>query len=390
MTAHRDLLHTLTAHGWRRLIGRVSCCDAFDLLAALPDGCVDLIATDPPYHKVLARDVAEWDHAQNSDAEFITWIGVLCQEWRRVLKPNGSLYVFAWPGMAARVEVEIARWFNVLSHVVWYKPYSRHSQADADGLRCYFPQTERVIFAEQRGGDKTADDLVGFSEAERLLKKQIFGDYLAQEWRRAGLNYHAVTEAIGAYRTHNHGGAASNWAQGYNIPTPEQYQAMRQYLNDHHRNGSVEYLRREYEDLRREYEDLRREYEDLRRPFNVSANVPYTDVWSFPTVQHYDGKHPAEKPLALMKHIVSASSRPGAVVLDCFAGSGTTLDAARQLGRRFIGADNSEHWSQYARRRVSLPWQPALFDAPAASESRDDAPGEAGEQRELFAEERNA
>ena len=34
----------------------------------------------------------------------------------------------------------------------------------------------------------------------------------------------------------------------------------------------------------RPYEDLRLEYEDLRRPFSVSAEVPYTDVWTYPTV----------------------------------------------------------------------------------------------------------
>ena len=106
-------------------------------------------------------------------------------------------------------------------------------------------------------------------------------------------------------------------------------------------NGSRnhEYLRRESEDLRREYEYLRREYEDLRRPFGVSSSVPYTDVWSFDGVQGYKGKHPCEKPQKLLRHIISASTRPGAVVLDCFMGSGSTGKACRELGRNFIGIE---------------------------------------------------
>ncbi|HUU96508.1 MAG TPA: site-specific DNA-methyltransferase, partial [Phycisphaerae bacterium] len=132
--------------------------------------------------------------------------------------------------------------------------------------------------------------------------------------------------------------------------TREKYEQLRAYANSHNHGG--DYLRREYEDLRREYEDLRREYEDLRRPFSVTADVPYTDAWTFPTVSGYLGKHPCEKPLALMEHIIRASSRAGATVLDCCMGSGTTGLAAMRLGRDFIGIDKSEHWVEQARRRI--------------------------------------
>jgi site-specific DNA-methyltransferase (adenine-specific) len=118
-------------------------------------------------------------------------------------------------------------------------------------------------------------------------------------------------------------------------------------------NHGGEYLRREYEYLRREYEDLRREYEDLRRPFNVTADVPYTDVWTFPTVQAYPGKHPAEKPQAMLRHIIAASSKPGAVILDAFAGSGSTGIAALDMGRDFVGIDKDEEWAEYARARIA-------------------------------------
>jgi adenine-specific DNA-methyltransferase len=44
----------------------------------------------------------------------------------------------------------------------------------------------------------------------------------------------------------------------------------------------------------------------------------------------------------LLTRIVEASSRPGDLVLDCFAGSGTTLAVASDLGRRWIGVDHSD------------------------------------------------
>ena len=43
----------------------------------------------------------------------------------------------------------------------------------------------------------------------------------------------------------------------------------------------------------------------------------------------------------MLKLIVRASSNPGDIVLDCFAGSGTTLVAAEELGRKWLGVDNS-------------------------------------------------
>ena len=84
----------------------------------------------------------------------------------------------------------------------------------------------------------------------------------------------------------------------------------------------------------------------------MTADVPYTDVWTFPTVQHYKGKHPCEKPLAMMEHIIRASTKPGAFVLDCFAGSGVTGQACRNLGRDFIGIERDAEYAALARMRI--------------------------------------
>ena len=122
---------------------------------------------------------------------------------------------------------------------------------------------------------------------------------------------------------------------------------------------------------------LRREYEDLRRPFNVSASVPYTDVWTYPTVQAYSGKHPCEKPREMMRDIINASSRPGDVVLDCFLGSGVTGEQAVALGRRFIGIEKGDY-IHGARRRVLS----AVGTIEAAREANSRAPR--GEQLGLL------
>ncbi|MBW2732852.1 MAG: site-specific DNA-methyltransferase [Deltaproteobacteria bacterium] len=63
------------------------------------------------------------------------------------------------------------------------------------------------------------------------------------------------------------------------------------------------------------------------------------------------GKHPTQKPLALLDRIVRAASAEDAVVLDPFSGSGTTGIAAARLGRRYIGVDQEEEYLELAMRR---------------------------------------
>jgi adenine-specific DNA-methyltransferase len=321
--------------------------DCLDVMAEMEENSVDLIATDPPYYRVKDEP---WDKQWDTPEGFIAWIGQLCEQWQRILKPNGSLYVFASPKMAARVECEVGRWFNVLNHVVWRKPSSRHNQADATKLRGYFPQTERIIFAEHFGADNIAKGEAGYTAKCDELRGFVFEPlraYLASEWGRAGLTRADADRATNSFMS-GHYLSSVQWA----LPTREKYEQLRAYANANGQNHGGDYLRREYEDLRREYEDLRREYEDLRRPFSVTADVPYTDVWDFATVQAYPGKHPCEKPVEMMRHIVLASSREGDTVLDPFMGSGSTGCAAVQEGRDFIGIELDAEYCEIARRRI--------------------------------------
>jgi site-specific DNA-methyltransferase (adenine-specific) len=132
----------------------------------------------------------------------------------------------------------------------------------------------------------------------------------------------------------------SQWA----LPTEKAYNAMRYGLTTLNHGG-------EY--LKRDYEDLKQEYEELRRPFSVSADVPYTDVWTFKTVSTYKGKHPCEKPLDMLEHIINASSKAGGVVLDSFMGTGNTGKAAKRLSRDFIGIENDPKYFEISQCRIN-------------------------------------
>ncbi len=79
-----------------------------------------------------------------------------------------------------------------------------------------------------------------------------------------------------------------------------------------------------------------------------------TDTW-WHTIVPTNGSertgYPTQKPLGILKRIVQASSRPGDLVMDFFAGSGTTGAACLALGRRFLLVDNNPEALEVMARR---------------------------------------
>ena len=91
---------------------------------------------------------------------------------------------------------------------------------------------------------------------------------------------------------------------------------------------------------------------ELMRQLNDGKQM--TDVWRLPAIAPWEkscGKHPTQKPLALLTRIILASTKPGAWVLDPFAGSSTTGIAAALTGRRFLGIEREEEFVAISRAR---------------------------------------
>jgi len=103
----------------------------------------------------------------------------------------------------------------------------------------------------------------------------------------------------------------------------------------------------------------RARYDDRAAHAGAIKAVTYVDdgtrlarsVQKQPSVR--GGLHPTEKPLPLLRMLISYACPPGGLVVDPFAGSGSTLDAARQLGCRAIGIEAREDYCEAAARRLS-------------------------------------
>ena len=302
--------------------------DSLPQLRKLPDASVSLILSDPPYHSTKKANIAN-DASFEEDEHFLAWMEQYAQEWRRVLKLSGTVYVFCSSQMAARLEVMMAKHLRPIGHITWTKPNEPgydgwKGKMNKESLRTWYPHSERILMFEQ--------GTYGTYEAYR---RSPMGEYLLDCRRKAGMSMVQLTELAGAYGNVNRGGAVANWEAGRNIPSREQYAKVRAALEA---TGTVGTML---------------DYNDLVRPMQVSKAVEFTDTWSFMSVRPFKGKHPAEKPQDLLMHMIQASSYEGDIVLDCFAGSGATGVAAIRLGRRAICMEIEEQWVKRAARELA-------------------------------------
>jgi site-specific DNA-methyltransferase (adenine-specific) len=79
------------------------------------------------------------------------------------------------------------------------------------------------------------------------------------------------------------------------------------------------------------------------------------NYWEFPVTppsEKRHGKHPSQKPLALVERLVQLASNEGEVILDPFAGAGTLAVAAARHGRRWLLIESVAEYAEIARRRI--------------------------------------
>lgn len=86
----------------------------------------------------------------------------------------------------------------------------------------------------------------------------------------------------------------------------------------------------------------------------INDDKQMTDVWRLPAIAPWEkacGKHPTQKPLALLARIILSSTNPGAWILDPFTGSSTTGIAANLINRKFLGIDKEKPFLEISKKR---------------------------------------
>ena len=304
----------------------------------LPDKSVQLIIADPPYYKVKG----DFDFVWKTFDDYLQDVERWAIECKRVLADNGTLYWYGDAKNIAYAQIIFDKHFNLLNSLVWENTNDHKQQIRFNtDLRTFAPLTERLLIYEQRG-QKTGGELI----FEQFLKpKNPFSKYLKIEFKNAGFTNREVAQLFPS-RTGGLTGCVSNWLNGDNVITEEQYNVIREHCNNKY--------------LQKPYEELKAEYEELRRPFNNERF--YGDVIRIPNYETGNHEHDTPKPEKLTRELILISSRPNDLILVPFAGSGTECAMAIKENRNFIGFEINEKHVNYGNKRTdNIKAQPSLF-----------------------------
>ena len=300
--------------------------DCLDVMRNLPNDSIDIIIADPPYYKIKDD---EWDNQWKTFKDYLCWLEFRVIEMKRVLKNNGSLYMFGDDHRIAYIQVMMDKHFTFLNHLVWYKRNNVPIKY-AHNFRSFAPVSERILFYSLQ--DSTGLERVMLDVDNFIPLRQYFKDF--QE--ALGISKTEIVEKIGQQADHCFRWGSTQW----DLPTPQTYKQLCELpLKD--------------EFIRKEYEDLRKEYEDLRRPFNYTKGM--YEVFDIPIINKKENtNHSTTKPIEVIVRLIKTSMKEGATVFDPFCGSGPTLEACMRLNLDCLAVDISDEWVPHYRKRLKL------------------------------------
>ena len=327
--------------GSRRELASVMHGDAWDLLRDFPAATFDSVLTDPPFAIGLTKNEygrPHWDRSKIAlDPAFWT-------EVRRVMKPGANLLAFGHPKTFARMSVAIEdAGFEIVDCLALI-----HGQGFPAGFRHLDGELNRV------GATNIAGDYAGFGNMLRPALEPIlmFRNKSSRESLASvisaggvgGLNVEACRIPAGKEnRSRTPGLVNSNQTWRVDRPagaksTPPGAGRMPSNVLLHHAEGCTEDQCEAGCPVAQVYDQglaTRGRNEDATRFYQTFYHHPKATKNERPEVDGMTG--PTVKSLTVMDWLVKLATRPGQLVLDPFAGTGTTLEACARAGVRSIG-----------------------------------------------------
>ena len=333
----------------------IDCRDALEGLRELPDGCADLVLTDPPYNvgvttsRAGKKVVNAWDRIDNYTEWSLAWI----KECQRVLKPNGVLYF--WHNDIAQVAelleaIKRETSLALVSFCIWDKGPTYRARTwknrKPDGtsvLRSWFNVCEYCLHFFN--APKDADRAWKHTGLDRINSNPAcykpIKDWYAAEKERLGLTERDIEAAYTAATGRKPYMLRHYFKDSqFEIPTQATWEAVYMPLG----------FGASYEELRASYEELRASYEELRNTHNVDAE--HCNIWHVPPLASTGRLHTCQKPTEILERLIRVSSNEGGIVLDPFMGSGSTAVAAMHMGRHYIGFERDPDYYRIAMERI--------------------------------------
>jgi len=274
--------------------GVIYCGDCLVKLKDIPDESIDLIYIDPPFSS-NRNYVAFWQEQEKRHFEdrfenvraYIDYMKPRVKELYRVLKPTGSFYY----------------------HCDWHASHYIKVLLDRDDLFGYSNFRNEIVWCYDRW--------ISLSKAFQRNHDIIF------RYSKTNNDIFNIIREIDEKR---------------------QKTLDRGYTTNLLHNGERQLIVYKGSEHKKNIKELIKKEKFVRVLYREPEGNPIKDWWAIniihPKARERLG-YPTQKPIALLKRIISASSNEGDIVLDAFCGCGTTLEAAQLAKRKWIGIDIS-------------------------------------------------
>jgi adenine-specific DNA-methyltransferase len=291
---------------------------------------VSLVYLDPPYCTGFDFQSRAQQHAysdQLAPAEYVEFMRRRLILLRELLSPYGSLYLHIGHQMLGHVKVLLDEVFGasnfrnlIIRRKCSSKNYTRRQLPNLHDYILFYSKSPNYIW--NRPSDQASDAWI----AKEYPKQDARGRYKLVPIHAPGIR---------------NGPCGQPW-RDMSPPPGKHWQFVPDKLEQLDKSGEMHWSRNG--------NPRRKVY------LEESKGVALTDYWPDYRDAHHQSipvtGYPTEKNLQLLKTIVAASSNPNDIVLDPFCGSGTTVDAAHQLERRWVGFDASLSAIEASVRRL--------------------------------------
>lgn len=280
--------------------------DCITQLKKLEKESVDLIIADPPYFKVIGE---KWDYEWRTEDDYISWSIKWLTEASKVLRKGGTFYLFGYfRTLALLVPYLNELGLELRQQIIIDKGMRSVSGRATKNYKIFPNVTESVLMIVKNS-------------------KPFVKEILKKRQKELGLTSKDINEALGVK---SNGGGMWSIYTGDNVceqvPTLELWEKLQATLKFVY------------------------PYEKLSQTFNPQMGI--TDVWRDIDFYKEQRHHPTQKPIKLIERLILASSNENDLVLDPFAGSGSTAISASRLKRNFITIEKDKEYYKTVTERI--------------------------------------
>lgn len=321
-----------------KFANRVFCGDCLEIAKEIPSESIDLIYLDPPFFTNRVFEVVpENGRTRRFDDKwssgiwgYLEWIRPRLKEFQRLLKKTGSLYLHCDIHACHYLKVELDLLFglnNFKNEIIW-KRHNVHNNGKQG--------------ARQLG--RVHDTILHYSKSDNIIWHTIYEAYSNKYLQE---RYRYIDDNSGRRFALGDLTAPGGRSKGNPCYVFKGYKRYWRY--------SYEKIKR-LEKEGRIYHNHKNVLPRLKRYLDEMKGVPIQDIWDDikplnPGSLEIIG-YPTQKPVALLKRILMQSTNPGQVIFDPFCGCGTSIVAAAELKRKFIGVDRSLTACRLVERRL--------------------------------------